>query len=33
MLSDTGRQSFAQFIGQLTGRTIETLEPGQSITV
>lgn len=31
MLSDAGRGSFAQFIGQLTGVTIETLEPGTSV--
>jgi len=33
MLSDVGRQSFAQFIGDLTGIPLETLETGQSVTV
>jgi L-ascorbate metabolism protein UlaG (beta-lactamase superfamily) len=33
MLSDIGRQALAQFIDQLTGRTVETLAPGSSITV
>lgn len=33
MLSDAGRHGFADFIGQLTGRTIETLEPGTTVTV
>lgn len=33
MLSDVGRQAFARFIGQLTGRDVETVEPGTRITV
>jgi len=32
MLSDVGRHSFADFIGQLTDRTIETLEPGTTVS-
>jgi len=33
MLSDVGRQSFAQFIGDLTGVPVETLEAGQTVTI
>ena len=33
MLSDAGRGSFAQFIGDLTGIPLETLELGQTVTV
>lgn len=33
MLSDVGRHSFAEFIGQLTGRSIETLDPGTTVAV
>lgn len=33
MASDAGRQSFAQFVRDLTGVAVETLEPGQSLTV
>jgi L-ascorbate metabolism protein UlaG (beta-lactamase superfamily) len=33
MLSDAGRQSFAQFIGDLTGLPLETLELGRTVTV
>jgi len=33
MLSDVGRQAFAQFIGDLTGIPLETLELGQTVTV
>ena len=33
MLSDVGRGSFAQFIGDLTGIPLETLQLGQTVTV
>ena len=33
MLSEVGRGSFAQFIGDLTGIPLETLELGQTVTV
>ena len=33
MLSDVGRGSTAQFFGDLTGIPLETLEPGQTVTV
>jgi L-ascorbate metabolism protein UlaG (beta-lactamase superfamily) len=33
MLSDPGRQSFAQFVGDLTGTTVETVETGTTITL
>ena len=33
MLSDAGRGLFTQTIGGLTGITLETLEPGQTVTV
>ena len=33
MLSDAGRGSFAQFIGDLTGLPLETLAPGTTVTV
>ena len=33
MLSDVGRGSFAQFIGDLTGIPLETLQLGQNVTV
>lgn len=33
MLSDAGRHGFAGFISDLTGITLETLEPGQSVTL
>lgn len=33
MLSDVGRGSFAQFIGDLSGKPLETLEAGQTVTL